>query len=78
MISTAYQLDTLQRQNAENLTQIFPEKEYLGLSLNFHIHVSVNELYIPMMGLPFLLGIYVDRSWEYINCSQTHESGNWG
>jgi len=22
-------------------------------------------------------GKYVDRSWEYINCSQTHECGNW-
>ncbi len=42
-------------QNAENLKQIFPEKEYLGLSPNFHIHVSVSELYIPMMGLSFLL-----------------------
>jgi hypothetical protein len=46
---------TLQRQNAENLIQIFPEKEYGGLSPNFHIHVSVSELYIPTMGLPFLL-----------------------
>jgi hypothetical protein len=46
---------TLQRQNAENLKQIFPEKEYRGLSPNFHIHVSVSDLYIPMMGLPFLL-----------------------
>ncbi len=46
---------TLQRQNAEKLKQIFPEKEYRGLSPNFHIHVSVSELYIPMMGLPFLL-----------------------
>jgi hypothetical protein len=36
---------TLQRQNAENLKQIFPEKEYRGLSPNFHIHVSVSELY---------------------------------
>jgi hypothetical protein len=26
-----------------------------GLSPNFHIHVSVSELYIPTMGLPFLL-----------------------
>ncbi len=42
---------TLQRQNAE----IFPEKEYRGLSPNFHMHVSVSELYIPTMGLPFLL-----------------------
>jgi hypothetical protein len=38
---------TLQKQNAENLKQIFPEKEYRGLSPNFHIHVSVSELYIP-------------------------------
>jgi hypothetical protein len=45
----------LQRQNAENVKQIFPEKEYRGLSPNFHIHVSVNELYIPTMCLPFLL-----------------------
>jgi hypothetical protein len=45
----------LQRQNAKNLKQIFPEKEYRGLSPNFHIHVSVSELYIPTMGLPFLL-----------------------
>jgi hypothetical protein len=45
----------LQRQNAENLKQIFPEKEYRGLSPNFHIHVSLSELYIPTMGLPFLL-----------------------
>jgi hypothetical protein len=66
----------LQRQNAENLKQIFPEKEYRGLSPNFHIHVFVSELYVPTMGLPFLLEeIYVDRSWEYINCSQRHECG---
>jgi hypothetical protein len=48
-------LITLQRQNAENLKQIFPEKEYRGISPNFHIHVSVSELYIPTMGLPVLL-----------------------
>jgi hypothetical protein len=35
--------------------QIFPEKELRGLSPNFHIHVSVSELYIPMIGLPILL-----------------------
>jgi hypothetical protein len=46
---------TLQRKNAENLKQIFPEKEYRGLSSNFHIQVSVSELYIPTMELPFLL-----------------------
>ncbi len=45
----------LQRKNAENLKQIFPEKDYRGLSPNFHIHVSVSDLYTPTMGLPFLL-----------------------
>jgi hypothetical protein len=71
---------TLQRQNAENLKQIFPEKEFRGFSPNFHILVSVSELYILTMGLPFLLEeiLYVDRSWEYINRSHTHECGNWG
>jgi hypothetical protein len=49
-------MPTLQRKNAENLKQIFPEKEYRGLSPNFHIHVSVSELYIPTMGLPFPAG----------------------
>jgi hypothetical protein len=48
-------IPTLQRQNAENLKQIFPEKEYWGLRSNFHIQVSVSELYIPTMGLPVLL-----------------------
>jgi hypothetical protein len=69
---------TLQRQNAENFKQIFPEKEYRGLSPNFQIHVSVSDLYIPMMELPFCWRKYVNRSWEYINRSQTHECGNCG
>jgi len=29
---------------------IFPEKELRGLSPNFHIHVSVSDLYIPKIG----------------------------
>jgi hypothetical protein len=43
--SFIYEKYTLQRQNAENLKQKFPEKEYRGLSPNFRIHVSVSELY---------------------------------
>ncbi len=46
---------TLQRQNTEISKQIFPEKEYRGFSPNFHIHVSVSDLYIPTIGLPILL-----------------------
>jgi hypothetical protein len=48
-------MTTLKRQNAENLKQIFPEKEYRGLSPNIHNYVSVSELYIPTMGLHHVL-----------------------
>jgi hypothetical protein len=37
------------------LKQIFPEKELCGHSPNFHIHVSVSDLYIPTIDLPILL-----------------------
>jgi hypothetical protein len=46
---------TLQRQNTEISKQIFPEKEYRGLSPSFHIHASVSDLNIPTFGLPILL-----------------------
>ncbi len=45
----------LQRQNTEISKPIFPEKEYRGLSPNFHIHASVSNLYIPTIGLPILV-----------------------
>jgi hypothetical protein len=32
--------------------KIFPEMKLRGLVPNFHIHVSVSDLYIPMIGLP--------------------------
>ncbi len=58
---------TLQRQNTEISKQIFPDKEYRGLSPSFQIHASVCDLYIPTIGLPILLeevcrpilGIYI-------------------
>ncbi len=67
--------NTLQRQNAENLKQIIPEKEYRGLRPNFQIHVSVSD---PRWVCLFCWRKYVDWSWEYINRSKTHECGNWG
>ncbi len=48
-------INTLQRQNTEISKQIFPEKEYRGLSPNFHIHASVSDLYIPTVSLSILL-----------------------
>jgi hypothetical protein len=45
----------LQRHNIENSKQIFPEKELLGHSPNFHIQVSVSDVYIHTISLPILL-----------------------
>ena len=76
---TSNKCTTLQRQNAEISKQIFPEKDYRGLSPNFHINTSVCDLYIfPRSVCLFCLRKYVDQSWDYINRSQTHECGNWG
>jgi hypothetical protein len=58
-------MTTMERDNTENLKQIFPEKELRGLSPYFHSHVSVSDLYIPRIGLPIAAaGTYVDRSWN--------------
>ncbi len=35
--------------------QIFPEEKLRAHSPNFHIHVSVSDLYIPTIDLPILL-----------------------
>jgi hypothetical protein len=35
--------------------KIFSEKELRGHSPNFHIHVSVSDLYSPTIDLPILL-----------------------
>jgi hypothetical protein len=53
--NTLQSLLTLQRTNAENSKQIFPEKELCGHSPNFHIHESVSDLNILMIDLPILL-----------------------
>ncbi len=46
---------TLQRHNTKNSKHIFPEKELRGHSHNFHIQVSVGDLYIPTIDLSILL-----------------------
>ncbi len=65
------QLCTLQRDNTEYLKQIFPGKELRGCSPNSYIHVSVSDLYIPLLGLSLFfcrkkggpnVGIYRSRT----------------
>jgi hypothetical protein len=56
------------------------ELGYNVLSPNIQIHVSVSDLYIPMISLPILLqpNRQTDPgSWESLNRSQIHECRNW-
>ncbi len=45
--STYYTLRTVGLHCNKNPIYLIPEKELYGLSHNFHIHVSVSDLYIP-------------------------------
>jgi hypothetical protein len=53
---------SLQGHNTQNSKQTFPEKELLGYSPNFHIHVSVSDLYIPTTDQLILLQ---ENMWTY-------------
>jgi hypothetical protein len=70
-------LPALQRQNTEISKQIFPEKEYRGLSPNFHIYTSVSDLYISTINLPILLE-EICRPILGIYKSLTDTCGKWG
>jgi hypothetical protein len=73
------ELSALQSQNAENLKQIFPEKEYRGalVPISTFMCLWANYIFSRWVCL-FCWRKYVDWSWEYINRSKTHECGNWG
>ncbi len=62
----------------ENPIYVFLFWELRGLSHNFHIHVSVSDLYIPRICPHISLQQNrADRSWKYINFSQIYEYRNW-
>ncbi len=59
---------------------MFLSWELRGLSPNFHIHVSVSDLYTVysyVRSTYFPAVEWADRSRESINRSQKHECGNW-
>ncbi len=68
---------TLQRDNTENSKQIILKKELRGHSTTIHIYMSVSDLYFNDRSAYSAAGKYVERSWEYINHSQTHKCENW-
>jgi hypothetical protein len=44
----------------ENPIYVCPEMKLRCLVLNFYIHVSVSDLYIPRIGLP----IWLQQNWQ--------------
>ncbi len=57
----------------ENPIHVFLFWKLRDLIPNFHIHVSVSDLYIPRIGPHISLQQKADRSWKYINFSQIYE-----
>jgi hypothetical protein len=57
---------TAKTQHEKNMKQIFPEKELHDISHNFHIYMSVSDLYIPAIGPHIFLQQKTGRSWEYM------------
>jgi hypothetical protein len=54
-VGSSSRILTLQIHNTDNSKYVFSEKELRGYSPNSYIHVSVSDLYIPLIGLNILL-----------------------
>jgi hypothetical protein len=54
LLTLTYQIWTAKIQYRK-LEKNIPRNGMRGISPNFHIHVSVSDLYIPRIGLPVLL-----------------------
>ncbi len=73
MWAKCFCLHALQRHHTKNSIQIFPGKELRGYSPNSYIHVSVSDLYSPLIGVPILLQENRwGRTWEYIQIAHRH------
>jgi hypothetical protein len=57
----------------------YSQKMNIGVSVPISSFMHLWAIYIsPRSACLYCWRKYVDRSWDYINRSQTHECGNWG
>jgi hypothetical protein len=68
--------------NKDTISKIgnkYSQKRNIGVSVPISTFMRLWVIYIfPRSVCLFCWRKYVDRSWDYTNCSQTHECGNWG
>ncbi len=66
---------SIPRNEIVRAASLFPKQNYNVLSPNSYTHISVRDF--QDRSVYFAAAKYVDRSWEYVNRSQTHECRNW-